>query len=143
MAACAPGADAAGTGLPTAEPTGEKIPFPVEQVESLYVFGEVDLNTKLVTFLAQHHIPVFFFDYYGNFTATLYPRDYLLSGHLTVQQVRHYLSRTRRLRLRRVVLRLTINPPSTLHMGLFETITCAHPHTWFGSPTAVSSGSAG
>ncbi|WP_456426682.1 type I-B CRISPR-associated endonuclease Cas1b [Rhodocaloribacter sp.] len=96
-----PGARAEDTGLPSGAPTGKKVTFPVEQVESLYLFGEVDLNTKLVTFLASHHIPVFFFDYYGNFTATLYPRDYLLSGYLTVRQVRHYLSTKRRLRLAR------------------------------------------
>ncbi len=94
-----PDDEAEDTGAPSGEPVGDRVPFPVEQVESLYVFGELDINTKLVTFLAQHHIPVFFFDYYGNYTATLYPRDYLLSGHLTVKQVQHYLSRKRRLRL--------------------------------------------
>lgn len=79
------------TALPSSAETGEKNPFPVEQVESLYLFGEVDVNSKLVTFLAQNGIPAYFFDYYGNYTATLYPRDVLLSGRLKVQQVRHYL----------------------------------------------------
>lgn len=96
-----PGDDPADEGTPSSTPTGEKTPFPVEQVESLHVFGEIDLNTKLVTFLAQQHIPVFFFDYYGNFTATLYPRDYLLSGHMKVQQARHYLRSKRRMYLAR------------------------------------------
>lgn len=100
-----PGAEAEDTGTPTTELTGEKVPFPVEQVESLYCFGELDVNAKLVTFLAQHHIPLFFFDYYGNYTASLYPRDYLLSGRLKVEQVRHYLSRKRRLRLARAFVR--------------------------------------
>ena len=96
-----PGAEAADDGLPSGEPTGDRQPFPVEQVESLYAFGEIDVNSKLVTFLAQRHIPLFFFDYYGHFTATIYPRDELLSGRLKVEQVRHYLSRKRRLRLAR------------------------------------------
>lgn len=96
-----PGAAPEDTGLPSGELTGEKVPFPVEQVESLYLFGEVDINTKLITFLAQNSIPMFCYDYYGNYTATLYPRDYLLSGRLKVQQVRHYLSRKRRLLLAR------------------------------------------
>lgn len=96
-----PGSETADTGLPSGAPMGDRVPFPVEQVESLHVFGEVDVNTKLVTFLAQHNVPVFFFDYYGNFTATLYPRDYLLSGHLKVQQVRHYLNGKHRLQLAR------------------------------------------
>jgi|SRR5690625_55026 len=82
---------------PVAEPKVERLPFPVEQVESLYVFGEVDINTKLITFLAQNAIPVFFFDYYGNYTATLYPREPILSGRLRVEQVRHYLNKKCRL----------------------------------------------
>lgn len=89
------------TALPSVSPGAEKAPFPVEQVESLYLFGEIDVNSKLITFLAQNHIPAYFFDYYGNFTATVYPRDYLLSGRLKVQQVRHYLKSKTRLYLAR------------------------------------------
>ncbi len=91
-------------GLPSAAPEGSRIPFPVEAVESLYLFGEIDINTKLVTFLAQQSVPVFFFDYYGNFTATLYPRETQLSGRLHVEQVRHYLSAKKRLALARTFI---------------------------------------
>lgn len=96
-----PGDDPDDTGAPSGAPTGETVPFPVEQVEALYLFGEITINTKLITFLAQHSIPLFCYDYYGNYTATLYPREYLLSGRLKVQQVQHYLSRKRRLALAR------------------------------------------
>lgn len=89
------------TGLPSGAPTGDKVPFPVEQVDAVYVFGEIDINTKLVTFLGQQSIPVHFFDYYGHYTATLYPRDYLHSGRLKVQQVVHYLDGALRLALAR------------------------------------------
>jgi CRISPR-associated protein Cas1 len=92
------------TGQPSAEPTGEKVPFPVEQVDAVYVFGEIDVNTKLVTFLAQQSIPVHFFDYYGHYTATLYPREYLHSGRLKVQQVEHYLKPMLRMRLARAIV---------------------------------------
>jgi CRISP-associated protein Cas1 len=88
-------------GLLSALPDGPRSPFPVEHVESLYLFGEIDINSKLVTFLGQNSIPAFFFDYYGHFTATLYPRETLLSGRLRVEQVRHYLSGKRRLFLAR------------------------------------------
>ncbi len=88
-------------GLPSAPADGERLPFPVESVESLYLFGEIDINSKLVTFLGQNSIPAFFFDYYGHFTAALYPRECQLSGRLQVEQVRHYLSAKRRLLLAR------------------------------------------
>jgi CRISP-associated protein Cas1 len=89
---------------PTGEPEVERIPFPIEQVESLHVFGEVDINTKLVTFLAQQGVPVLFFDYYGNYTSTLYPREPIISGRLRVEQVRHYLNRKRRMTIARRIV---------------------------------------
>ncbi|WP_338875003.1 type I-B CRISPR-associated endonuclease Cas1b [Spirosoma sp. SC4-14] len=88
-------------GLPSAEADGARSPFPVEAVDSLYLFGEIDINSKLVTFLGQQGIPTFFYDYYGNYTATLFPREGQLSGRLRVDQARHYLSGKRRLVLAR------------------------------------------
>jgi thiol-disulfide isomerase/thioredoxin len=82
-----PGADLNDDGTPSGEPTGEKTPFPVESASELYLFGEIDVNAKLIAFLAQHHVPAHFFDYYGNYTATIYPREHLLSGQTKVRQV--------------------------------------------------------
>ncbi len=31
----------------------KKIPIPVEDIDSIYIYGEVDLNTKLLNFLSQ------------------------------------------------------------------------------------------
>nr|WP_243663278.1 CRISPR-associated endonuclease Cas1 [Rhodothermus marinus] len=92
------------TGEPSGTPTCERIPFPVEQVESLYFFGEVDLNSKLLTFLARHDIPAHFYDYYGNYTGTYIPRDYLHSGRLRIEQVLHYVRPKRRRYLARAIV---------------------------------------
>jgi CRISPR-associated protein Cas1 len=88
-------------GRPTGEPTGEKIPFPIESVASIFCFGEIDVNSKLVSFLSQHQVPLHFFDYYGHYRATLYPKEHLLSGRLTVEQVRHYDDPAARMQLAR------------------------------------------
>jgi CRISPR-associated protein Cas1 len=88
-------------GLPSQEANGPRVPFAVESVDSLYLFGEIDINTKLVTFLAQQGIPLFFFDYYGNYTASLYPRQPVISGRVRMAQARHYLSSKKRLVLAR------------------------------------------
>ena len=88
-------------GRPSGDLTGESVPFPIESAESIYCFGEIDINSKLVSFLSEHHVPLFFFDYYGNYTASLYPKEHLLSGRLTVEQVRHHADREKRLRLAR------------------------------------------
>src|SRR5205085_8093981 len=44
---------------------GERRVIPVEDVDALWVFGELDLNARVLVFLAQHRVPVHFFNYYG------------------------------------------------------------------------------
>jgi CRISPR-associated protein Cas1 len=63
---------------------------PIETIDSIYVFGEIDLNNKVINFLGQNHKPIHFFNYYGYYTGTFYPREYAVSGHLLVKQVSHY-----------------------------------------------------
>ncbi len=86
----------------------EKIPIPVEQVDALYLLGEIELNSRLVSFLGQQHIVAHFFDYHGNYTGSIYPREYLHSGRLRVQQVQHYLDGTRRGFLARAFVRAAL-----------------------------------
>ena len=81
-----------------------RIPVPIEQVSAVYALGEVELNAKLVGLLARHGVLLHFFDYYGHYTATLYPRAGQLSGRLHVLQAAHYLRPKRRLHLARAVL---------------------------------------
>jgi CRISPR-associated protein Cas1 len=45
--------------------TGNKRDIPVEQVEDLYILGEVTINTKLLNFLSQNGIPLHFFKRIG------------------------------------------------------------------------------
>ena len=81
--------------------TGLKRPIPVEDVESLYVFGEVDLNSKLLNFLSQKRIALHIFNYYGHYSGTFHPREYLHSGFLLVKQAAHYSNRVQRVALAR------------------------------------------
>jgi CRISPR/Cas system-associated endonuclease Cas1 len=81
------------------ESTGIKKPIPVEDVDSLYLFGEVDLNTKLLNFLSQKKITLHVFNYYGFYAGSYYPREYLNSGFLLVQQSMHYSDPAKRLML--------------------------------------------
>ena len=85
--------------------TGQKKPVPVEDVESLYLYGEVDLNTRLLNFLSQKKIPLHVFNYYGFYAGSYYPREYLHSGYLLVHQVSHYADAERRMALARELVR--------------------------------------
>jgi len=84
---------------------GEKKPIPVEDVDSLYLFGEVDLNTRFLNFLSQKKIPLHVFNYYGFYSGSYYPREYLHSGYLLVHQVRHYCEEAPRLALAKEIVR--------------------------------------
>ncbi len=84
---------------------GEKRPVPIEDVESLYLYGEVDLNTKLLNFLSQKKITLHVFNYFGFYAGSYYPREYLHSGYLLVHQVSHYADNERRMKLAQELVR--------------------------------------
>jgi len=70
--------------------------IPIEDVESLHIFGEVDLNTKFLNFLSQQNIPIHFYNYYGFYSGSFMPREKNISGNLTVKQVEFYIDPIKR-----------------------------------------------
>jgi CRISPR-associated protein Cas1 len=80
---------------------GSRVPIPVEDVDAFYLYGELDLNTRLLNFMTQKQVPVHVFNYYGYYAGTYYPREYLNSGFLTVKQVQHYERDSKRLPIAR------------------------------------------
>ncbi len=78
---------------------GKKTPLPIENIETMYLYGEIDLNTRLLNFLAQKRITLHVFNYYGFYSGSFYPRDYLHSGFLLVRQAEHYGTETKRVAL--------------------------------------------
>ncbi|MCD9189179.1 MAG: type I-B CRISPR-associated endonuclease Cas1b [Pyrinomonadaceae bacterium] len=77
----------------------EKRTIPVEDVDSIWSFRELELNSRVLNFLAQKKIPVHFFNYYGFYSGSFYPREYLQAGFLLVKQVKHYSSNLKRLKI--------------------------------------------
>ena len=69
---------------------GKNVHIPVENTKEIYCFNEVSINSKLLGFLAQNNIIVHFFNYYGGYSGTYYPRDHYLSGKLIVKQALKY-----------------------------------------------------
>ena len=78
---------------------GEKKSLPINDVYCIHLFGEIDLNTKLIVFMNQHGIPLHFYNYYGYYSGSFYPREKLLSGFLIVKQVEHYIDPSKRLQI--------------------------------------------
>ena len=66
---------------------GKNVYIPIENTKEIYCLNEISLNTKLLDFLSQNHVVVHFFNYYGGYSGTFYPKDQYLSGRLLVKQV--------------------------------------------------------
>ncbi|GFN23389.1 MAG: type I-B CRISPR-associated endonuclease Cas1 [Thermoanaerobacteraceae bacterium] len=75
--------------------------FPVINLRDIFVFGEVDLNKKLLEFLEENEVILHFFGYYGNYVGSFYPREHYNSGYVILRQAEHYLDPARRLELAR------------------------------------------
>lgn len=75
---------------------GDKKAIPVEDIDTIHIFGEIDLNTKLLNFLSQQNKTVHVYNYYGFYSGSFMPRDRNVSGDLTVRQVEHYLDAEKR-----------------------------------------------
>ncbi|MFD1397024.1 type I-B CRISPR-associated endonuclease Cas1b [Kroppenstedtia eburnea] len=70
--------------------------LPVERVDNLHIFGEVDLNSKLLNLLTKYDVRLHFYNYYGFYTGTYYPRTKNVSGFTVAQQSMHYLDPKKR-----------------------------------------------
>lgn len=71
--------------------------IPIEDVESVYVFGNLKFNTKLIDFFSQKGIDIHFFNYYGFYNGSFYPHERNNSGIMVVKQVEHFIDNSKRL----------------------------------------------
>lgn len=78
---------------------GTKKSIPVERVDDIYVMTELDFNTNLLNFLSSYGINIHFFNYYGFYTGTYYPKETLVSGKLLIKQVEHYCDKNKRIEI--------------------------------------------
>ncbi|SEF76801.1 CRISP-associated protein Cas1 [Caloramator fervidus] len=73
--------------------------IPIETVEKIHVFGEVDLNNKFLSFIATHGAIINFYNYYGYYVGSFYPKKKNVSGFLLVKQADNYSNFEKRLYL--------------------------------------------
>jgi len=78
---------------------GKKRYMPVETIADIHVFGELDFNKRLLEFLTQNEITLHFFNHYGYYIGSFYPREYYNSGYLILKQSEYYLDILKRMDL--------------------------------------------
>jgi CRISPR-associated protein Cas1 len=79
--------------------------IPVEDTGEIMMFGEVDINKKLLEFLSQKEIILHFFNYHGYYMGSFYPREHLNSGYMTLKQAEHYLDEAKRMNIAKEFIR--------------------------------------
>ena len=77
----------------------------IEMTSDIYLFGEMTLNTKCLNFLGQNKKAVHFFNYYGFYTGSFYPKETNVSGKLLVKQVEYFQDREKRVELAREIIK--------------------------------------
>jgi len=78
--------------------------LPIEDVSDIFVFGEITLNKKFLELIAQKEIIIHFFNYYGYYTGSYYPREHMNSGYMILKQAEHYLNEDLRLKIARSIV---------------------------------------
>lgn len=61
--------------------------IPIENTKEIYCMNEVTINTKLLDFIGKNNIIIHFYNYYGGYSGTFYPKDHYNSGKLLIKQV--------------------------------------------------------
>lgn len=77
----------------------EKKALPIEHLSDIYCYGKVSLKSGASSLLMKMGLPTHFFNYYGYYEGSLYPKDQLNSGLVVVEQSRHYLDKEKRIKI--------------------------------------------
>ena len=88
---------------------GEKKFIPIEGTQELMIFGEVSLNKRFLEFTSRKEMIMHFFNHYGYYVGSFYPREHLNSGHMILKQAEAYLDEERRIALARKFVEGAIN----------------------------------
>ena len=90
------------------ENENEKKPLPINSIYSIYALGSLTITSKAISMLASEGICIHFFNRYGFYIGSFYPRETLISGDILVKQVEHYLDKDKKLYLAKAFVKGSI-----------------------------------
>jgi CRISPR-associated protein Cas1 len=80
----------------TIKPGIEKRIIPIEKISAIYAYGRISFTSGVISYLSKYGTPVHFYNYYGFYEGSYYPRETLLSGDLLIKQAQHYTAKQKR-----------------------------------------------
>lgn len=66
--------------------------IPIEDIDRLHLFGEIDLNTKFLNYISKYSILISVYNYYGFYSGTYYSKKKNVAGVLNIRQSALYLN---------------------------------------------------
>ncbi|WP_181685223.1 type I-B CRISPR-associated endonuclease Cas1b [Halorhabdus salina] len=88
---------------------GEKKYLPIENAEALFLHGQIDFNTRVVSFLDDHGVAMHVFGWNDYYSGSIMPERGQTSGQTVVEQVRAYDDPTQRTELAREIVEGSIH----------------------------------
>lgn len=76
-----------------------KRPLPIHAIYSIYAYSALSISSQVINLLSKEGIPIHFFNKYGFYIGSFYPRETLLSGDLIIKQAEHFIDYKKRLKL--------------------------------------------
>ncbi len=89
--------------------------LPIENIKEIYCMNEISINTKLLDYISSKNIVIHFFNYYGFYSGTFYPREQYNSGRLLVKEVESYHSEKRIIIAQKIVRTIAVNIDEVLY----------------------------
>ncbi len=83
----------------------EKRIIPIEKIYTIYAHGRISFTSGVVSYLAKYEVPIHFFNKYGFYEGSFYPRERLVSGDLLVKQVKYYLDTEKRIYIAKEIMK--------------------------------------
>lgn len=83
--------------------------LPVESVDSLYLHGQIDFNTRALGLLNEHNVPLHVFGWKDYYRGSYLPKRGQVSGNTIVEQVRAYDDLERRLQIGHKIIEASIH----------------------------------
>jgi CRISP-associated protein Cas1 len=78
--------------------------LPIENIKEIFVFSDIDFNKQFLELLSVHEILLHYFNYYGYYMGSFYPREHLNSGYVILKQAEWYMNQKKRLSIARRIV---------------------------------------
>lgn len=83
--------------------------LPVESIDSLYLHGQIDFNTRVLGVLNENGVPVHIFGWKDYYQGSYLPKREQVSGNTVVEQVRAFDDNEQRIRIGQQIVQASIH----------------------------------